>query len=76
MSTAFSPSSPSAPRVTVLCVVTRDRTRRSRRISTSTIPLPSGAKSTLVTVPTSTPPTRTGAPCFSPLTSDISAFTW
>src|SRR5207247_6315333 len=39
-----------------------------RRMSTSTSPLPF-ANSTFVTVPTSTPPTRTGAPGLSPLTS-------
>ena len=75
MSTAFSPRSPSAPSVTVLWVVIRDITRRSSRMSTSTMPLPSGAKSTLVTVPFSTPPSRTGAPALRPLTSDIRAFT-
>jgi hypothetical protein len=62
---------PSEPRVARLSLVMRSRTRRSRRITTST--MPRGASSTRRTVPTSTPPSRTGAPGFSPLTSDMSA---
>ena len=59
-----------------LSVVTRSFTRRSSRIVTSTIPEPPPAKSTWVTVPTSTPPTRTGEPDFRPFTSFMSALTW
>ena len=62
------------PRVTWLSVVIRPLTCRSRRMSTSTRPAAdSPAKPTFVTDPTSTPPTRTGAPGFSPFTSDIRA---
>src|SRR5437870_7508310 len=73
MSTAFSPSSPRDPRLASLLVVTRDWTRRSSFMVTSTIP-PFLSKSTCLTVPTSRPPTRTGAPVFRPLMSDMRAF--